>query len=261
MIVIDHLLKRFRVGDDYRIVLNDLSFTSEDGEITGFIGHNGAGKTTALKIMTGAMRPSGGSVTLNGKDIIKDALEAKKQFGYVSDSPDHFLRLTAMEYLNFIADIYGVDEKRRRSFIAEYSERFDIASSMNQQIIGFSHGMRQKVMVMGALIHEPSIWILDEPLTGLDPQSAYELKNMMKEHAAKGNSVLFSTHVLEVAEALCDKIVIIRKGGKLFEGTLNEIRANYSSEKTLEEIFIELNKGSGYTEEELSPDNKETRHA
>ncbi len=242
MIQVENLTKQFRAGEKVKIVLDHNTWESGDGIITGFIGHNGAGKTTTLKIMTGAMRPSEGRILLNGKDIVKEPMEAKRQFGYVSDSPDHFLRLKGIEYLNFIADVYGVDTAKRVSFIHDVSERFEIANALNQTIISYSHGMRQKLMIMGALIHEPSIWILDEPMTGLDPQAAFELKKMMKEHAQKGNSVLFSTHVLDVAEKLCDKIVIIKKGVLQYDGTLDDLRAKYAEGTSLEEIFLAINR-------------------
>ena len=241
MISVENLKKQFKAGDKTKIVLDNNSWACSDGSITGFIGHNGAGKTTTLKIMTGSMRPTEGRILLNGKDIVKDSLEAKKQFGYVPDSPDHFLRLTGLEYLNFVADVYGVESSVRGPFIKEYSERFEIAQAMGQSMLSYSHGMRQKLMIMAALIHEPSIWILDEPMTGLDPQSAFELKKMMKEHAAKGHSVLFSTHVLEVAERLCDKIVVIRKGQIIFDGTLGQLQGQYPEDTSLEEIFLDMN--------------------
>ena len=241
MIQVENLTKQFVSGDKAKVILDHNSWSSADGSITGFIGHNGAGKTTTLKIMTGSMRPTDGRILLNGKDIVKEPLEAKKQFGYVSDSPDHFLRLTGMEYLNFIADVYGVDSATRTPFIKEYAERFDIASALGQSMLSYSHGMRQKLMIMSALIHEPSIWILDEPLTGLDPQSAFELKKMMKEHAEKGHSVLFSTHVLEVAEKLCDQIVVIRHGQIIYDGTLETLQARYPADTSLEEVFLQMN--------------------
>ena len=241
MINVENLTKQFRAGDKVKVVLNNTSWSCEDGSITGFIGHNGAGKTTTLKIMTGVMRPTEGRVLLNGKDIVKEPLETKKMFGYVADSPDHFLRLTGIEYLNFVADVYDVPENVRAPFIKEYAARFDIEKALGQSMLSYSHGMRQKVMILAALIHEPSIWILDEPMTGLDPQSAYELKKMMKEHAAKGHSVLFSTHVLEVAEKLCDQIVIIKHGEIQFDGTLEKLESNYPAGTRLEDIFLKIN--------------------
>ena len=244
MIQVENLKKQYKSGQDVRVVVKTSNWVAKDGCITGFIGHNGAGKTTSLKMITGILRPSEGRVLLNGIDIKENPLEAKKQFGYVSDCPDHFLRLKGIEYLNFMADMYDVPTQKRLDFIEEYAKRFEIDHALNQKIVAYSHGMRQKIMIMGALIHEPSIWILDEPLTGLDPESAFELKKMMKEHVAKGKSVLFSTHVLEVAEKLCDEIVLIRKGTILFNGTLDQLRAGYPEGTSLEDIFMDINKDS-----------------
>ena len=221
-------------------MVKNLSFTVKDGAITGFIGHNGAGKSTTIKAITGVIRPTEGTITINGIDIVKDALKAKYQFGYVSDSPDHFLRLKGIEYLHFIADVYNAPTEGRGDFIEHYAKRFGIYDSLNSQILSYSHGMRQKIMIMGALIHDPSVWILDEPLTGLDPQSAFELKKMMREHADRGKSVFFSTHVLEVAEKLCDEICIIKNGELLYTGTLDDLKATHKSQASLENIFLEL---------------------
>lgn len=235
MIEIKHLTKKY--GD--KAVVNDNSWIAGNGKITGFIGPNGAGKTTTLSMITGSLNPTAGSIALNGIDIMKDPIKAKQCFGYVSDSPDHFLRLKGIEYLTFMADIYGTPTENRTAFIRDYGERFGIYDALDQPILSYSHGMRQKVMVMGALIHNPSIWILDEPLTGLDPQSAYELKEMMREHTRKGNSVLFSTHVLEVAEKLCDEIIVINHGVICYNGTLDVLKERYPNQ-TLEEIFIQM---------------------
>ncbi len=236
LICVQNYTKKY--GD--KTVVNDISFTAKDGAITGFIGHNGAGKSTTIKAITGVIRPTSGSITINGIDIQKDGKKAKSQFGYVCDSPDHFLRLSGVEYLNFMADIYDTPLEGRSAFIEDYAKRFGIYDSLNSTILSYSHGMRQKIMIMGALIHNPSVWILDEPLTGLDPQSAFELKQMMREHVQKGNSVFFSTHVLEVAEKLCDEICIIKKGEFLYCGTLDELRATHKSNASLENIFLEL---------------------
>jgi len=221
-------------------IVKDISFTAKDGAITGFIGHNGAGKSTTIKAMTGIIKPTAGTILINGTDITKEPQKAKFQFGYVSDTPDHFLRLSGLEYLNFIADVYDTPVEGRAQFIETYAKRFGIYEALNQQILAYSHGMRQKIMIMGALIHNPSVWILDEPLTGLDPQSAYELKLMMREHADKGNTVFFSTHVLEVAEKLCDEILIIKNGELLYSGTLEGLKETHKSQASLENIFLEL---------------------
>ena len=236
LIQVQHFTKKY--GD--KAVVKDISFTAKDGAITGFIGHNGAGKSTTIKAITGVISPTEGTILINGNDIARDALNAKRQFGYVSDSPDHFLRLSGMEYLDFMADIYDAPAEGRAQFIEDYAKRFGIYDALNNKILSYSHGMRQKIMIMGALIHDPSVWILDEPLTGLDPQSAFELKKMMREHVEKGNSVFFSTHVLEVAEKLCDEICIIKNGELLYNGTLDELKSTYKSQASLENIFLEL---------------------
>lgn len=236
MIEVKNLTKMF--GKEHYAV-NHTTWEAPDGAITGFIGPNGAGKTTTIKMMTGSLKPTEGTVLLNGIDINKKPFEAKKQFGYVSDSPDHFLRLKGVEYLNFMADIYDVPQEDRVNFIEKYGKRFGIYEALNNIILSYSRGMRQKIMVMGVLIHNPSIWILDEPLLGLDPQSAFELKQMMREHCDKGNTVVFSTHVLEVAEKLCDRINIISAGEIKYTGTIENLKAQYPGED-LENIFLKL---------------------
>ena len=224
-------------------VVKNLNLEIKPGEIFGFLGPNGAGKTTTLKMMTGVTSITEGSIEINGFDIAKNPLEAKKQFGFVPDNPDMFLRLKGIEYLRFMATIYGIDPNTINEKIEDYAKRFEIYDSLNKQINDYSHGMRQKIVLIGALIHEPKIWLLDEPLTGLDPQSSYTLKEMMKEHVRNGNTVLFSTHVLEVAEKIVDRIGIIRKGELVFVGTINELKEKYNaSEESLEELFLELTK-------------------
>ncbi|MBO4390322.1 MAG: ABC transporter ATP-binding protein [Lachnospiraceae bacterium] len=216
-----------------------VSFTVEDGEIVGFIGPNGSGKTTCMKMMTGILKPDEGRIEIAGHDILKDPMGAKKEIGYISDNPDQFMRLKGSEYLELISDIYGVGEIDRNKRMKELADRFGMMDALDRRILSYSHGMRQKLMVIGALIHEPKEWILDEPMTGLDPESAYELKKMMKEHAQKGYGVLFSTHVLEVAAQLCDRVVIIRYGRVMFIGTLDELQSGYPG-RSLEEIFLDL---------------------
>ena len=192
-------------------------------------------------MMTGIISATEGVITINGFDIAKEPLEAKKQFGFVPDNPDMFLRLKGIEYLNFMADIYDVPENIRNERINRYAEKFEMTRALGDKILSYSHGMRQKIVLMGALVHNPSVWILDEPLTGLDPKSSYALKEMMKEHAAAGNTVIFSTHVLEVAEKLCDKVAIINQGALVFNGSLEELKQ--SNEGSLEEIFLRLTGG------------------
>ena len=219
--------------------VDDLNLTVNDGEIVAFIGPNGAGKTTTLKMLTGILKPDKGQIYINDYDIGKEPLKAKQEIGYIADSPDMFLRLKGIEFLNLIADIYKVSTDVRRERIENFASRFGLTNVLDKPMQSYSHGMRQKMMVVAALVHNPAVWILDEPLTGLDPKSAYELKNMMREHAKEGNSVLFSTHVLEVAEKLCDKVIIINHGKTLFYGTLDEITSKYPN-MDLEKIFLEM---------------------
>ncbi len=219
--------------------VDNLNLTVNNGEIVGFIGPNGAGKTTTLKMMTGILRPDSGSVFINEFNMQKDALKAKQEIGYIADSPDMFLRLKGIEFLNLISDIYKVPTNVRREKIEAMATRFELLDVLDKPMQSYSHGMRQKMMVAAALVHNPAVWILDEPLTGLDPKSAFALKGMMREHADAGNSVLFSTHVLEVAEKLCDKVIIINHGKTLFYGTLEELTAQHP-DKDLEKIFLEL---------------------
>ena len=237
MIEIKNVTKIF--GKDFKAV-DDLSLEINEGFIHGFLGPNGAGKTTTLKMITGVLKPDLGNILINGVDIVKDPTLAKSQFGFVSDNPDMFLKLKGIEYLNFVGTVYGVDNVKLRQNILKYSKMFEMNEVLNNRIESYSHGMRQKIAIIGALIHEPKIWLLDEPLTGLDPKSSFTLKEMMKEHAAKGNIVLFSTHVLEVAEKLCDKVAIISKGKLLFNGTINEMKAKSGEDESLEKMFLEL---------------------
>ncbi|MCM1496855.1 MAG: ABC transporter ATP-binding protein [Clostridium sp.] len=219
--------------------VDNLSLTVNNGEIVGFIGPNGAGKTTTLKMMTGILKPDSGTILINDFDMQKEPLKAKQVIGYIADSPDMFLRLKGLEFMNLISDIYKVPSDIRKERIKTFATRFDLAEVLDKPMQSYSHGMRQKMMVAAALVHDPAVWILDEPLTGLDPKSAYNLKGMMREHADAGNSVLFSTHVLEVAEKLCDKVIIINHGKALFYGTLDELTHRYPN-MDLEKIFLEM---------------------
>ena len=218
---------------------DDISFFIKPGEIVGFAGPNGAGKTTVIKMLTGILKPTSGTAIINGFDIGKDPIKAKKSFAYIADNPDILIQLTGLEYLNFIADMYEVSEEYRKEKINTLAERFGMTDVLNTQMREYSHGMRQKLMVISALIHNPPAWILDEPMTGLDPAAAFELKQMMREHAQAGNAVLFSTHVLEVAEQLCNRILIVKDGKIIEEGTLDYLKLNNPG-MTLEEIFVKL---------------------
>lgn len=237
MLTVTNLSKTYH-GNDVKAV-DGLNLQVNDGEIVGFIGLNGAGKTTTLKMMSGILKPDEGTVLINQFDIQKESIRAKQDIGYIADSPDMFLRLKGIEFLNLIADIYKVPQNERKERIGMFARRFGLEQVLDKPMQSYSHGMRQKMMVTAALVHNPSVWILDEPLTGLDPKSAFELKNMMREHADQGNSVLFSTHVLEVAEKLCDKVLVIHHGKELFYGTLDELKEQYPG-MDLEKIFLEM---------------------
>lgn len=236
MIKIKNLNKSY--GD--KTAVREMNLEIEDGCIFGFLGPNGAGKTTTIGMMTGILEPTGGDVELNGYSITNTPVEAKYQFGLVPDSPDMFLMLTGIEYLNFIGDLYNVEKEIRDKRMMDLAEKFEMKEALTQKIKSYSHGMRQKIILMSALIHEPPIWILDEPMTGLDPKSAHILKEMMREHADKGNVVLFSTHVLEVAEKICDHIAIMDRGKVLYSGSMENMRREYASEESLENIFLEM---------------------
>lgn len=237
MIEIKNVTKIF--GKDFKAVDN-LSLNVEEGYIYGFLGPNGAGKTTTLKMITGILRADKGQILINNIDVDKNPIEAKSQFGFVSDNPDLFLKLKGIEYLNFVGTVYNINQRKLRENIFKYSKMFDMNEVLNNKIESYSHGMRQKIAIIGALIHEPKIWILDEPLTGLDPKSSFTLKEMMRAHASKGNVVLFSTHVLEVAEKVCDKVAVIAKGKLLFNGTIDEMKGKVGEDDSLERMFLEL---------------------
>ncbi len=237
MVKIDNVTKSYNGKDN---AVNKLNLNIEDGKILGLLGPNGAGKTTTIKMITGIIQPTLGDVEINNISITKEPVKAKEQFGYVPDSPDMFLRFTGLEYLNFMADVYNVDVNTRKSKIEELAKRFEMTTALGDKIQSYSHGMRQKIVVMGVILHDPKVWILDEPLTGLDPKSAFTLKEMMREHADAGNTVIFSTHVLEVAEKVCDEVAIINKGQLIFNGTLEDMRKEFKENESLEEMFLEI---------------------
>ena len=224
---------------DGKLALNHLNLTLESGEIVGLIGHNGAGKSTTIKSLVSVINPTQGQIFVDGKELSSNRLEIKKKIGYVADSPDLFLRLTANEFWELVATSYDMTTAEVEARLGELLAIFDFANHRYEVIESFSHGMRQKVFVIGALLSDPDIWVLDEPLTGLDPQAAFDLKQMMREHANKGNTVLFSTHVLEVAEQLCDKIAILKKGELIFYGTVEDLKAQHP-DQSLETIYLGL---------------------
>ena len=214
--------------------------TAIAGELFGFLGPNGAGKTTSIKMMTGILKPDSGRIRINGIDVAEHPIEAKKQFGYVPDSPDQLLRLKGIEYLDFMADMYDVPGDLRVERIKTLSAEFEMNEALGDRIQSYSHGMRQKIVIIGALLHDPAVWILDEPLTGLDPKSAFTLKQRMRQHADAHKTVFFSTHVLEVAENLCDRVAIIDHGRILFSGSLSELKEQHRGDESLEKIFLEM---------------------
>jgi ABC-type multidrug transport system, ATPase component len=220
--------------------IDGVSLTIRDGEIFGFLGPNGAGKTTLIKMITGILNADEGTIKINDKEISREPIEAKMQFGFVPDDPNIFTRLTGIEYLNFMADMYSVPPAIRLERMQALLQRFEMSDAAGDLIQSFSHGMRQKIMVIGAMMHNPPVWILDEPMTGLDPRSSYDLKEMMREHADAGNTVFFSTHVLEVAEKICDRLAIINKGRVILYGSMAEIHQHARENQSLENLFLEL---------------------
>ncbi|MEG1527990.1 MAG: ABC transporter ATP-binding protein [Clostridia bacterium] len=237
MLKIENVSKAY-AGSKIKAV-DDLTLEIKEGEIFGFLGPNGAGKSTTIKMIVGILKLDQGKITLSGQDVT-NSVKARLNIGYVADTHDTFDKLTGQEYINFMGEMYEVpqDEINKRS--SRFIEMFNLGDSINSQIKTYSHGMKQKILVIGALLHNPKLWILDEPLTGLDPQSAYELKQLMREHVKNGNTVFFSSHVIEVVEKLCDRIAIINHGKLVTVDTLDNILT--ASNATLEETFLRLTK-------------------
>lgn len=232
MLRIEHLTKVY--GD--RKAVNDLSLHIQPGEIYGFIGHNGAGKTTTLKSTAGILPFEKGSIMIGGTDIEKDPIACKRMLAYIPDNPDLYDYMTGIRYLNFIADIFGVSSKDRQERIEAYADLFELKGDLGTMIASYSHGMKQKLAIIAAWIHEPKLILMDEPFVGLDPKAAHTLKTMMRELCDRGGAIFFSTHVLDVAEKLCDKVAIIREGSLIRSGTMEEVRGDTS----LENVFLEL---------------------
>ena len=232
MLKIDHLTKTY--GE--KKAVDDLSLHIQAGEIYGFIGHNGAGKTTTLKSVAGILQFDAGEITVCGKSIRTQPIECKRDMAYIPDNPDLYEYMTGIKYLNFIADIFGVSAEDRQERIRKYADLFELTADLAQPIAAYSHGMKQKLAIISAWLHAPKLIIMDEPFVGLDPKAAHLLKGMMRELCESGGAIFFSTHVLEVAEKLCDKVAI-NKGGKLIRsGTMEEVKGDDS----LEEVFLEL---------------------
>ena len=232
MLNIEHLTKTY--GE--KKAVDDLNLHIRPGEIYGFIGHNGAGKTTTLKSVAGILQFDAGEIYIGGDSVREKPLECKRKIAYIPDNPDMYEYMTGIKYLNFIADIFGVDAALRRERIRRYADAFELTGDLAQPIAAYSHGMKQKLAIIAAWLHKPQLILMDEPFVGLDPKAAHLLKGMMREICDRGGAIFFSTHVLEVAEKLCDKVAII-KGGKLIRsGTMEEVKGDDS----LEEVFLEL---------------------
>ena len=232
MLRIEHLTKTF--GE--KRAVDDLTLHIQPGEIYGFIGHNGAGKTTTLKSVVGILPFDEGTITINGKPIKDDPVACKKELAYIPDNPDLYDFMSGIKYLNFIADIFGIPAAERQEKIRKYADLFELTNDLGQPISAYSHGMKQKLAVISGLLHSPKLIIMDEPFVGLDPKASHLLKGMMREHCDNGGAIFFSTHVLEVAEKLCDKVAIIKQGKLIKAGTMEEVKGDDS----LEEVFLEL---------------------
>ena len=232
MLKIEHLTK---IYGDFKAV-DDLSLHIAPGEIYGFIGHNGAGKTTTLKSVVGILQFDEGEIYIDGTSVKSDPIKCKKEIAYIPDNPDIYEYMTGIKYLHFVADIFGVPASDRQERIRKYAEIFELTSDLAQPISTYSHGMKQKLAIISAWVHAPKLIIMDEPFVGLDPKAAHILKGMMREVCDNGGAIFFSTHVLEVAEKLCDKIAIIKEGKLIRSGTMEEVKGDDS----LEEVFLEL---------------------
>ena len=232
MLNIEHLTKAY--GE--KKAVDDLSLHIVPGEIYGFIGHNGAGKTTTLKSVAGILQFDEGEITIDGISIKENPLECKRRFAYIPDNPDLYDYMTGIKYLNFIADIFGVGADERQERIRKYADAFELTADLAQPIAAYSHGMKQKLAIISAWLHEPKLILMDEPFVGLDPKAAHLLKEMMREMCDEGGAIFFSTHVLEVAEKLCDKVAIIKSGRLIRSGTMEEVKGDES----LEDVFLEL---------------------
>lgn len=237
MLEVKNFTKKYKNG---KLAVDNISFTVNNGEIFGFLGPNGAGKSTTIKAIVGLIKKSKGEISIDGIKLEDDPLLYKNKFSYLADNPDLFDKFTAVEYINFVADIYGIDEKTRDERLNTYLDYFDIREAMADLISSFSHGMKQKLAIISSLIHDPDLLILDEPMVGLDPKSSFNLKKIMRERKEAGKIVFFSTHIMEIVENICDRIAIISNGKIVAQGRLDEIRENLDEDKSLEELFLEL---------------------
>lgn len=238
MLKIQNLSKSYSKGTTKAV--DNISFEVKPGEIYGFLGPNGAGKTTTIKMIVGLLKQDSGVILVDGIDTNKNSMKAKLKMGYVPDNPQIYDKLRGLEYLNFMADVYRVSEQDRKQRIEKYLRLFSLEDAANDLINSYSHGMKQKIVLTGALINDPDLFVLDEPMVGLDPKSAFNIKEVMREMCDRGKSVFFSTHVLEVAEKICDRISIINNGQIIAQGTMAELRTKAGREESLEKIFLEV---------------------
>ena len=229
-------VSRYRKEYRGKVAVRDLSLSVAPGEICGFIGHNGAGKTTLIRSVVGAQPPTSGTVRVCGRDVWREPVAAKRLMAYVPDNPDVYDFLTGAQYLDLVADVFGVDAAMRRKRVSELAARLELADALGEPVSAYSHGMRQKLVLTGALLHEPALLVLDEPFVGLDPSASHELKAILRERAEAGGAVFFSSHVLEVVERLCDTVAVIRRGELVAFGPTDEVRGSAS----LEDVFLEL---------------------
>lgn len=234
MLIIEHLSKTY--GE--KKAVDDLSLHIHPGEIYGFIGHNGAGKTTTLKACCGILQYDNGEITIDGASMKRDPLTCKRKIAYIPDNPDLYEFMTGIQFLNFISDIFGIGASDRQTLIKKYADAFELTNDLGQPISAYSHGMKQKLTIISALVHTPKLIIMDEPFVGLDPKASHLLKELMREMCGRGSAIFFSTHVLEVAEKLCDKVAIIKEGKLVRSGTMEDVKGDTS----LENVFLELEK-------------------
>ena len=238
MIEIKNVSKKY----SNHLAVDDLNLTIPNGKVVGLLGPNGAGKSTTLKMIAGILSIDRGNISIDGKDIFLQPDEAKENFGYVFDTPDMFLTMKGVDFLNFISSIYSIDRKEAMDYALNLAEKLDMKTDLNKYIADLSHGMRQKIFIISSLMHKPNNWILDEPLVGLDPKSAFQVKEIMRDIAKDNRTVLYSTHVLETAEKICDEVAIIDKGKLVFYGTVEDLKILENEDVSLESLFLDLTK-------------------
>ena len=238
MIEIKNVSKKY----SNHLAVDDLNLTIPNGKVVGLLGPNGAGKSTTLKMIAGILSIDRGNISIDGKDIFLQPDEAKENFGYVFDTPDMFLTMKGVDFLNFISSIYSIDRKEAMDYALNLAEKLDMKTDLNKYIADLSHGMRQKIFIISSLMHKPNNWILDEPLVGLDPKSAFQVKEIMRDIAEDNRTVLYSTHVLETAEKICDEVAIIDKGKLVFYGTVEDLKILENEDVSLESLFLDLTK-------------------